>query len=65
MTLSYIIGTMAVPTGFFTVLCIIYAVMDLTGRPAFLTRYKIQNNETVIVTCNLKQDVYMMVFCSV
>lgn len=43
------IGTMGVSTGIFTVLCLFYAVMDLTGRPAFLTQYKIQDNQPVIV----------------
>ena len=34
---------------YFTLLCLFYAVMDLTGKPAFLTRYRIQENEKVMV----------------
>ena len=44
---SCVIGTIVVSTGVFTVLCLFYAMMDLTGRPAFLTQYKIQDNELV------------------
>lgn len=41
-------GTMVVSTGFFAVLCLFYAMMDLTGRPAFLTQFKIQDNQPVM-----------------
>ena len=59
LPLSCVIGTLAISTGFFTVLCLFYAMMDLTGKPAFLTRYKIQDNELVMLLVTfLKPDVY-------
>ena len=50
LSLLLFIGTIVVSTTYFAFLCLFYAMMDLTGKPVFLTKYKIQENEEVLVT---------------
>lgn len=46
---------------FFAVLCFLYAIMDLTGKPTFLTKYKIQDDQPVMYAFTKK--ILSSIFC--